>query len=207
MKRVSNSPPSPPGKLPLKSPSLLGLRKAWRKNSLCQSVTTIDLLKNIFYRERIFNALNLQKKVSTLENEIGNPCIFPWKAFYFQYFSLIIISNNSNLSYEISNMPFQLIYNKKDLFRFSVQNVLEYRFSLTRTFSYKDRIIDSVLIRENAGQRKPAIWHILYSVFFKFAKFIFKTFFFLQMTYSVISKALKITENKKYDLNQVLFIS
>ena len=55
--------------------------KKWRQNSLCNNVTMIDLFKNNFYRERIFNALNLQKRFSTLEIVIGNTCIFPWKAF------------------------------------------------------------------------------------------------------------------------------
>ena len=36
----------------------------------------------------------------------------------------------------------------------------KYGFSLTRIFSYKDRIVDSVLLRENAGQRKRVLWHI-----------------------------------------------
>ena len=36
-------------------------------------------------------------------------------------------------------------------------------FSLTRIFPYKDRIEDSVLIREYMDQRKPVFWHILLS--------------------------------------------
>ena len=40
----------------------------------------------------------------------------------------------------------------------------EYVFSLTRIFPYKDRIEDSVLIRENTGQWKPVFSHILSSV-------------------------------------------
>ena len=32
----------------------------------------------------------------------------------------------------------------------------EYRGFLTRIFPYKDRIVNSVPIRENTGQRKPA---------------------------------------------------
>ena len=47
----------------------------------------------------------------------------------------------------------------------------DYGFSLAPFFSYKDkivdsedRIVDSVLIRENTGQRKPIFWHILCSV-------------------------------------------
>ena len=35
------------------------------------------------------------------------------------------------------------------------KNMSEYGFSLTRIFSYKDRVVDTVLIRENTGQRKP----------------------------------------------------
>ena len=42
-------------------------------------------------------------------------------------------------------------------------NMPEYLFSLTRIFSYKDRIYDSVLMWENKGQRKPVLWHILRS--------------------------------------------
>ena len=37
----------------------------------------------------------------------------------------------------------------------------EYGFSLTGIFLHKDRIYDSALIRENAGQRKPVFLHIL----------------------------------------------
>ena len=36
----------------------------------------------------------------------------------------------------------------------------EYRFSLTFIFSDKERISDSVLIREYTSQRKPVFWHI-----------------------------------------------
>ena len=36
-------------------------------------------------------------------------------------------------------------------------------FSLTRILPYKDRIYDSVLIRENTGQWKPVFSHILCS--------------------------------------------
>ena len=39
----------------------------------------------------------------------------------------------------------------------------EYEFSLTRIHPYKDRIWDSVLIRENTGQWKPVFSHILCS--------------------------------------------
>ena len=34
---------------------------------------------------------------------------------------------------------------------------------LTHTFSHTEKIVDSVLIRENTGQRKPVFWHILRS--------------------------------------------
>ena len=34
-------------------------------------------------------------------------------------------------------------------------------------FPYKDIIVDSVLIRENTGQRKPVVWHNLGSVLFE----------------------------------------
>ena len=37
-------------------------------------------------------------------------------------------------------------------------------YSLTLIFLYKDRIYASVLICENAGQRKPVFWSILNSV-------------------------------------------
>ena len=37
----------------------------------------------------------------------------------------------------------------------------EYEFSLIRILPYKDRIVNSVLIRENTGQWKPAFSHIL----------------------------------------------
>ena len=40
----------------------------------------------------------------------------------------------------------------------------EYVFALTRTLPCKDRIYDSVLIRENTGQRKPVFLNILCSV-------------------------------------------
>ena len=33
-------------------------------------------------------------------------------------------------------------------------------FSLTLIFSYKERIVDSVLILENPDQRKPVFWRI-----------------------------------------------
>ena len=37
----------------------------------------------------------------------------------------------------------------------------EHGFPLTSIFLYKDRVVDSVLERENTGQRKPASVHIL----------------------------------------------
>ena len=42
----------------------------------------------------------------------------------------------------------------------------EYGFCLNRIFPYKDRIVNSVLIKENTGQRKPVFWHISLSVKF-----------------------------------------
>ena len=39
----------------------------------------------------------------------------------------------------------------------------EDEFSLPRIRPYKDRIVDSALIRENTGQRKPVFSHILCS--------------------------------------------
>lgn len=46
-------------------------------------------------------------------------------------------------------------------------NISKYRFSVTRIFPYKDKIIDSVLIRENTGQRKLVCLYILRSELFK----------------------------------------
>ena len=40
----------------------------------------------------------------------------------------------------------------------------EYGFSLTRILPYKDRIVNFVLIQDNAGQWKAVFLHILYSV-------------------------------------------
>ena len=40
----------------------------------------------------------------------------------------------------------------------------ECRFSLTRIFPFKDKITDSVFIRENVDQRKPLFCHTLRSV-------------------------------------------
>ena len=42
--------------------------------------------------------------------------------------------------------------------------MLEYGFSLTGIFPYKDRLFDFVLIRENSGQRKPIFW-LIYVVY------------------------------------------
>ena len=47
------------------------------------------------------------------------------------------------------------------------QNMPENRFSLTPIFPYKDRIVDSVLIREYTSQRKPVFWHVLHSAYWK----------------------------------------
>ena len=40
------------------------------------------------------------------------------------------------------------------MFSLTMQDMQEYGFSLTRIFPYKDRIIDSILIRENAVRQK-----------------------------------------------------
>ena len=40
----------------------------------------------------------------------------------------------------------------------------EYGFSLTGILPYKNKIYDFVIIRENTGQWKPVISHILWSV-------------------------------------------
>ena len=40
----------------------------------------------------------------------------------------------------------------------------ECRFSLTRIFPYKGRLVDSVLIRESTGQKKHVFQRILCSV-------------------------------------------
>ena len=50
------------------------------------------------------------------------------------------------------------------------------RFSRAIIFQYKDRIYDSVLIRENAGGRKLVFWHILWSVLKKKILFALKQF-------------------------------
>ena len=39
--------------------------------------------------------------------------------------------------------------------------MLEYEFSLTRIFLYKDKILDSILIPGNYGPEKSLFWHIL----------------------------------------------
>ena len=60
-------------------------------------------------------------------------------------------------------------------FAFTVCNAPNCRFSLTILFPCKDRIVDSVvntvLIRENTGQRKPVSWRFLRSgLFFSFTE-------------------------------------
>ena len=52
----------------------------------------------------------------------------------------------------------------------------ECRFSLTRILPHKHRIVDSVLIRENAGQLKPIFSHILCSAFWKSYQILGKIF-------------------------------
>ena len=46
-----------------------------------------------------------------------------------------------------------------------------YEFSLTRILPYKDRIVDSVIIRKNTGQWKSVFSHILCTVSFSFKLF------------------------------------
>ena len=46
----------------------------------------------------------------------------------------------------------------------TAQNMQECGFLLIRIFPYKNRIYDSVLIRENTSQGKPIFWDILHSV-------------------------------------------
>ena len=45
--------------------------------------------------------------------------------------------------------------------------MLEYGFSLGCIFPNKDRIVDSVFIRENVGQKKPVSGHVLRNECFK----------------------------------------
>ena len=40
----------------------------------------------------------------------------------------------------------------------------EQGFSLNCIFPYENKIYNSVFIQENAGQRKPVLWHILWNV-------------------------------------------
>ena len=44
--------------------------------------------------------------------------------------------------------------------------MLEYGFSLTRIFPYKNRVVDSPRIRENKGQTKPVFQHFIRHVCF-----------------------------------------
>ena len=53
----------------------------------------------------------------------------------------------------------------------------KYRFSRAIIFQYKDRIYDSVLIRENTVGRKLVFWHILCSVLKKKTLFALKQCF------------------------------
>ena len=46
---------------------------------------------------------------------------------------------------------------------YTTWNMQKYGFSLTCILPYKDRIVYSILIRENTGQWKPIFSHILYS--------------------------------------------
>ena len=68
----------------------------------------------------------------------------------------------------------------------------EYEFSITYTFPFKDRIIDSVHIRENARQRKPVFWHILRSADHN------KTIFFSFVLKENCHKLIKSWSGKKH---------
>ena len=60
------------------------------------------------------------------------------------------------LETEASLMIPGLECNASNMLEYVRNNMLKYvRFSLKRIFLYKDRVIYSVLIRENLGQRKP----------------------------------------------------
>ena len=50
----------------------------------------------------------------------------------------------------------------------------KYEFSLTCILPHKDRIYDSVIIRENTGQWKPVFSHILCSVNVSIVLLLFK---------------------------------
>ena len=61
-------------------------------------------------------------------------------------------------SYQILNWLLQFFSSNKN--STCCINYAKIRVSLNRIFPYKDRIYDSVLIRENTSQRKPISWHI-----------------------------------------------
>ena len=48
------------------------------------------------------------------------------------------------------------------------------QFSLTGFFPYKDKIVDSVFIWKNTGQRKPLFWHILRNLLFGYLDYLFQ---------------------------------
>ena len=69
----------------------------------------------------------------------------------------------------------------------------EYGFLLNCIFPYKDRTVDSVLIRENTGQWKPVFSHILCSVIkqlFWYSCFCYETSRQLGNTRTVIQRVL-----------------
>ena len=48
-----------------------------------------------------------------------------------------------------------------------MSNMSEYGFYVNCVSLYKNGIYDSVVVRENTGQRKPEFFHILRSAYFK----------------------------------------
>lgn len=63
----------------------------------------------------------------------------------------------------LSRLP-RLKRNAKNLLALPIytsQNMSEYWFYLACIFLYKDKIVDSNLIRQTKGHRKSLIWHIL----------------------------------------------
>ena len=87
----------------------------------------------------------------------------------------------------------------------------EYQFSLTRILPYRDRVLDSVFIRENKGQWKPVFSHILCSekkmcycksVSMKRCFLIYLLLYLLKLIFSrktnvFILKVMKIADSKE----------
>ena len=67
----------------------------------------------------------------------------------------------------------------------------EYRFFLTRTFPYIEKIVDSVLRQEYTGQRKPLFRHILRSV----STNPLSEHFLTMVRFSMIKPSLKHSKN------------